>query len=215
MNLLLPMIAFVALMTANAAFNPAPGAFGGVALYNPTPWQGPALVEVPTGRIAAPGIIDWSNARLLVNGVEIPFFIREGRAHWQAKLRSSAVPPRAEDLLVFWCTVPPAKWMRVDVAPGTPLSESAVERTDSALTVRYDQIEATIDARTGLLTDLRAHGEPLLAGPMTASFNHVASDSFTTTGAIGPGTFHSPSQWRGAPRVRSSPRLPPWRRRPR
>ena len=61
------------------------------------------------------------------------------------------------------------------------------ERTDSAVTVRYDQIEATLDARTGLLTDLRAHGKPLLAGPMTASFNHVASDSYTTTGAIGPG----------------------------
>ena len=64
MNLLLSMLAFVAQMTANPAFDPAPGAFGGVALYNPTPWQGPALVEIPTGRIAAPGIIDWSNARL-------------------------------------------------------------------------------------------------------------------------------------------------------
>ena len=56
-----------------------------------------------------------------MNGAEIPFFIREGRAHWQAKLRPPAVPPRAEDLLVFWCTVPPGKWLRVERGAGNAM----------------------------------------------------------------------------------------------
>ncbi|MCC6489935.1 MAG: beta-galactosidase [Candidatus Hydrogenedentes bacterium] len=174
-------------LCANPALEAAPGALGGVTLYNPTPWQGPALAEVPTGRIAAPGLIDWENVRLLVDGREAPFLIREGRAHWQAQLRSPALPPRAEDLLVFWCAVPPGSWARVDVVSGAPSSSAAIERTDSALKVNYEHVQAVLDASTGMLTSLHIYGTPLLSEPMSATFNHVDTNSFATTGAIGPG----------------------------
>ena len=171
----------------NPALEAAPGALGGIALYNPTAWQGPALVEVPTGRIAAPGLIDWANVRLLMDGQEIPFIVREGRAHWRAQLRAPALPPRAEDLLVFWCSVPAGSWVRIDIVPGTPSVESVVTQTDASLNINYEHIQAQIDARTGMLISLRAHDTSLLGEPMTASFSRVRTDSFSTTGAIGPG----------------------------
>ena len=187
MSLLISTLLFSVHLCASPAFDTAPEALGGIALHNPTAWRGAALVEVPTGRVAAPGLIDWSNVRLLKDGKEIPFFLREGRAHWRAHLRSPAVPPRAEDLLVFWCVVPTGEWVRVDIVSGTPSRESVVTQTDAVLSVNYEHIQAEIDPRTGMLTSLRAHDTPLLGEPMAASFSRVRADSFTTTGAIGPG----------------------------
>src|SRR5262245_60586836 len=50
--------------------------------YNQTPWTGQTSIEVPTGRVAAPGLIDWANVHLALDGKEVPFSIREGRVHW-------------------------------------------------------------------------------------------------------------------------------------
>ena len=70
-------------------------------LFNPTAWEDPTVVEVPVGCVAAPGIIDWSKTRLICNGQNLPFAIREGRPHWQARLESPGVQPRSEDVIVF------------------------------------------------------------------------------------------------------------------
>ncbi len=194
MNLLLPTLA----LTAHLCAVPAP--LGGIALFNPTEWRGSALVEVPTGRIAAPGLIDWAKVRLVVEGKEIPFFLREGRAHWRARLTPPATPPRAEDLLVFWCSVPPGKWVRVDVMPGGAAAAPAVTQTGTAIDIDYANLHATIDPKTGMLTRLRAYGTDLLAAPMKAAFNRVAEDSFRIDGPIGAGYMpFSATVERGAP----------------
>ena len=52
-----------------------------VSLYNPTEYTGPILVEVPTGAVAAPGLLDWGTTGLRAGEEEIPFGIREGKAH--------------------------------------------------------------------------------------------------------------------------------------
>ena len=89
-----------------------------IELYNPTGWDGATVVEVPVGRVAAPGLIPWDQVRLVVDGREVPFAIREGRPHWKADLIAPIREPRAEDLLVFACAVPPGEWVTVGVVPG-------------------------------------------------------------------------------------------------
>ena len=84
MNLLFPAIALAAtLCAASSASEPV----ATIALYNPTGYRGPIMAEVPTGSIAAPGLIDWARTRLMAGDEEIPFAIREGRAHWRARLK--------------------------------------------------------------------------------------------------------------------------------
>lgn len=184
MSLLLPTLA----LTAHLCATPTAGTIAGVALYNPTNWAGPALVEVPTGRIAAPGLIDWNAVRLAYGGEEIPFALREGSAHWRASLTPVSTPPRAEDLLVFWCPVPPGEWVRVDIVPGaSEAASSAISSEGASLTVQYDHMRADLDRETGLLQSLRLHGQEILAAPMSAGFQRVDPDSFATTGAIGAG----------------------------
>ncbi len=89
--------------------NPETG-LASLRAYNPTAWDGPVVLEIPIGRIASPGILDWENVRLVRDGREIPFAIREGTPHWKANLVAPVKEPRAEDLLVFSTVLPPATW---------------------------------------------------------------------------------------------------------
>jgi hypothetical protein len=157
-----------------------------ISLYNSTLWQGPALVEVPTGRVAAPGLIDWAKVRLVSDSGEVPFAIREGRAHWQARITRPDTP-RAEDLLVFWSSVPRGQWSTIHIASGTPQAGSAVERADGVLRVRYEKIDCVFDEEFGLLTAATAHGQPLLAAPMTATLWNIGEDGYRFSGPVGPG----------------------------
>ena len=120
------------------------------------------MVELPTGRIAAPGLVDWTAVRLTAAGEEIPFLLREGRAHWRARLAAPGAKPKAEDLLVFWCAVPPGEWVHVSVVSATPVRAAALSPTDGALVISRGDVEARIDAETGLLTALTVQGESLL-----------------------------------------------------
>ena len=138
-------------------------------LFNPTAWEDPTVVEVPVGRLAAPGIIDWSKARLICDGKELPFAIREGRPHWKARLESPGVHPRAEDLLVFASAVPPGAWIQVDVAAGTPETRPAVNRADGRIAIDYPACSTVIDEGTGSLLSWEAFETRLLSGPFTVT----------------------------------------------
>lgn len=175
------ILATILLAVNFAAAEPA------IRLYNPTEFTGPALVEIPTGRLASPGLIDWSTHHLEVNGEVLPHALREGRAHWKSSLTAPVVTPRAEDLLVFWCAVPPGEWAEVDIVPGTPESATALEIADGTIAIRYPGVEAVIDASTGLLTSLSIGGESMLDAPMTITASILAPDPFQYTGSIGPG----------------------------
>ncbi len=122
---------------ATTAPQPQAWATAHIDLYNPTRWSGPTVVEVPTGQIAAPGTIDWSQVRLVRDAdqdvEEVPFFIREGRPHWKSKLIANIKQPRAEDLLVFFLSVAPKTWTRLHIVPGQPSRSSALTRTSSEL----------------------------------------------------------------------------------
>jgi hypothetical protein len=144
----------------------APKPVAAIDLFNPAGWAGPAVVEVPTGSLASPGSIDWRNVRLFAAGRELPFALREGRAHWKATLVAPVVAPRAEDLLVFSCHVPPGQWLRVDVVNGRPPRRSALQRAGERLTVSYPGLVAVVDRSTGLLTSLRVGAAEMLAQPL-------------------------------------------------
>ena len=184
MTILLPALALTMSVCASSA---ADGPIATISLFNPTLWQGPALVEAPTGRVATPGLVDWTNVRLIAAGEAIPFAIREGRAHWRARFATPSAAPRAEDLLVFWRSVPPGQWVHVDVVAGTPEDGAAVERNNGLLRVRYETVEAVLDERTGLLAELSAHGEQILAAPMKATCRLIGEAGYDISGAIGPG----------------------------
>ena len=49
-----------------------------IRLYNPTECAAAVPVEVPLGRIATPGLLNWSEVKLVCDGKTIPFAIREG-----------------------------------------------------------------------------------------------------------------------------------------
>jgi len=77
-----------------------------IRLYNPTSWDGPAIVEASIGRIASPEALQWDRVRLVIDGQDVPFAFREGSPHWKADLVAPLATLRSEDLLVFPCRVP-------------------------------------------------------------------------------------------------------------
>jgi hypothetical protein len=158
-----------------------------IRLYNPTEFASPALVEIPIGRIASPGLIDWSTHRLERNGEVLPHAIREGRAHWKSTLAAPVTVPRAEDLLVFWCAVPPGEWVELKVVPKAPDNKPALEHTAGVFVVIYPGLGAVIDEASGMLTSLTLGGESILGGHMTATATTLPADPFQYTGSIGPG----------------------------
>lgn len=73
----------------------APHALPGIRVHNPTDWDGPVNVEVPTGHLASPGLIDWSSVQLMAqDGSDVAFAVREGRPHWKATLMAPVLKPR-------------------------------------------------------------------------------------------------------------------------
>jgi hypothetical protein len=158
MNLLLCIAALCATAGEPDAATKSPAA---IRLYNPTPCTDAGLVEIPVGSLATPGSIDWSRVRLMQDGREVPFTIREGQSHWKANFIAPVVHPRAEDLLVFSCAVPPSTWTKLEVVPG-PAAAATVRR----FRVSYPNLRAVIDEATGQLIELTAYEQSLLAEPM-------------------------------------------------
>ena len=159
-------VAWGVMLVMAAAANAGP--LARIRLYNPTDWDGPTPVEVPVGRLASPGLIRWDRVSLVLGEREVPFAIREGRPHWKAALRAPGRDPRAEDLLVFSCAVPPRAWVTVDVVSGEPHRRSALRRDADSLIVSYPGLRVTVDAASGLLAGVDALGMRVLQGPMKA-----------------------------------------------
>lgn len=176
-----------ALAIAQACTAAETEAIASIELHNPGASARPVPIEIPVGRIAAPGLIDWSAVRLLCDGEEIPWLLREGRAHWKADLAAPVAQPRAEDLLCFNAAVPPGGHRRVTIARGARADAGAVSRHDGAIVVSYPTVVAELDEATGRLTGLSIHGKPLLAEPLSVTFHTLASPGYVATGAVGPG----------------------------
>ena len=160
-----------------------------LSLFNGTTWHGPQVVEVPTGRIATPGSLDWRRVHLQVGGQTLPFSIREGRAHWQTRARAPITKPEAEDLLVFTCAVPPGEWARVHVlGGGAPHLAKHLVRDHGRYVILYDALRVVIDEKSGQLCELSFMGEPLLAGPLTNTIARLSKEApYEVAGAFGPG----------------------------
>lgn len=167
--------------------DPAAKALATLNLYNPTGWERGSTIEVPTGSLGAPGLIDWSTVRLMSGGREIPFALREGRVHWKARLTAPVRKPRAEDLLVFAAAVPSGQWVKVEVVPGKPAAEDHLTRKDGAVSVAYPGLLVTVDEASGMLTRLEAAGENLLAGPLALHALALGEPGLTCSDGMGPG----------------------------
>jgi hypothetical protein len=148
------------------------GVLASIRLYNPTQWAHQTVVEVPAGHLATPGLINWRKVSLVCGGQNVPFSLREGRAHWRATL-VPVIDPRAEDLLVFNIAVPPNTWLQVDVVNGQREEESALTREGNQIVVSYPNLRVVIDRLTGMLIQVEAFSTPLLAAPMSTSFFQV------------------------------------------
>ena len=163
-----------------------------ISLYNPTQWEGALPVEIATGRIASPGLVDWSNVHLQAGGESIPFALREGRAHWKATLETPLKDVRAEDLLVFSCAVPPSTWRRIEIRPGAAESASALTRDGERILATYPIANAAFDAATGALLAFNAGGESLMKAPFHPVVRRLGAKGYTFTGAFASG-YQTPS----------------------
>jgi len=173
--LALVMAATTMVTSVNAHAQDLPSRFTPtIRIYNPTQWDGQTVVEVPIGRIATPGLIDWSKVKLACGGRELPFAIREGSPHWKARLAAPVETPRAEDILVFSVVVPPETWAHVAVVPGNRATGSAVSDGAEGLVVAYPDLRATIDKTTGALLQVEVAGKPILGAPFGVAFHRVA-----------------------------------------
>lgn len=143
-----------------------------IRLYNPTRWTHPTFVEVPVGELGTPGLIDWHKVRLMHEGQEVPFSIREGRAHWKASLRP-VTEPRAEDLIVFAIAVPSDAWAQLDLVRGERQEKTALRREGGRLMISYPDLKVAIDEISGMLLQVEAFGEALLEKPLSKDFFHV------------------------------------------
>ncbi len=181
-TLLIPAVAVAAQMIAAAAEPVA-----SIGLYNPTQWTGPCPVEIPTGRIATPGLVNWAKVSLRLNGADLPFALREGRAHWNATFTAPIENPRAEDLLVFSCNVAPDAWAQIEILPGEPDQTSALSHSDACLSIHYEALEATVDVETGALTALSLFNKPALAGPLSIAPRLLPEAAYAFEGPIGAG----------------------------
>jgi glycosyl hydrolase family 42 (putative beta-galactosidase) len=175
-----PLVLTILTMVTDPAFSDS-GAISGRAIaslriYNPTGWDGPVVLEVPIGRIASPGILDWDKIRLVRDGREIPFAIREGTPHWKAKLVAPIREPRAEDLLIISTVLPPATWVEIDVLPGQPIRQSALSGNEGRLIISYPDVSAVIDRPTGTLLELEAFGQSILERPLAIEFHQGVGD---------------------------------------
>jgi hypothetical protein len=159
-----------------------------IILHNPTRSRAPAVVEIPTGRLAAPGLIQWDSVQLVSGDELIPFAIRSGGFPWQNEIAlGTKKPPRAEDLLVFVCSVNPGATKRVTIVEGVSLPRDPVVRTDDRVIVEFPAVRAAFDESTGCLTELNMRGVPVLDGPLSVTFQRLQAPAYTVEGSLGPG----------------------------
>jgi hypothetical protein len=158
-----------------------------ISLFNPTGWAGPTPVEVPVGRVASPGLLDWRTVGLRDGAQDIPFALREGRPHWRASLAGLPEPPRAEDLVVFSCVVPPGTWRHIAVVPGgapdRPVGD-VLQASQERIVVDYPGIRVVVDAGSGALLDVQVGAERLLAGSFLPTLHPLSDKGYELVGGI-------------------------------
>lgn len=160
-----------------------------INLYNSTNWSGPTTVEIPVGKIAAPGLINWQEINLIYGNKKLPFAIREGKAHWKAQLKTPILSPRAEDILVFSCEAAPKKWTHIDIVSGDADMTSAVSREKNSITISYSNLKAVIDANTASLQQLIVLGESVLASPLSIVPHKLADKGYEYSGSLASGYY--------------------------
>ncbi len=198
------MLIYALLSVLSYVAQPSEAAVATICLYNPTSWTGVQVVEVSTGSIGASDLLDWNRVRLLQEGKTIPFALKEGSAHWGRRFGAPLERPRAEDLLVFLCAVPPGEWVRVQVSEDTPGAAEVPEhvfRENGVCNIRYAGVNVAIDEASGQLRDYSWQGTALLTGPLSIAVSRLADASaYEFVGTFGPGYAHPGDP--GAPRVR-------------
>ncbi|MHB9036197.1 MAG: hypothetical protein ACYC64_05990 [Armatimonadota bacterium] len=140
-----------------------------IDVYNPTGWNGSGLVEIPVGRLAAPGLVNWRKVRFMRDGREILWSIREGRPHWKSRLRCPIWEPNPEDLIVFVVAVPPGKTARVEIAPGKPDQHSALAHRDGRMVISYPDFQVSINETTGMISNITAFNDSMLTDALKAT----------------------------------------------
>ncbi len=158
-----------------------------VRLYNPTSCDAETTVEVPVGSLGNPEAIDWRNVSLRYDSEAVPFSLREGAAHWRAKLTAPLEKPSAEDLLVFSVRVPPGHWKLVDLVPGAPDQQSALVRENEVLRITYPEITVLVNERTGQLTSVQLGEESVLSDPLSYRFFDLGEGTAEPITYVGPG----------------------------
>ena len=158
-----------------------------ISLFNPTNWDGPVLVEIPVGRIASQGLLDWDKIQLQIDGKELPFSIREGRPHSQVSLSKHRHQMRAEDLLVFSCSIQPNTWQHVEVRSGAIKSQSFLTHEEGRSIIAYPGVRVTIDEKTGALLAFDTNNNVALSQPFTPSLHHLTENAYTFSGQFGVG----------------------------
>ena len=158
-----------------------------ISLYNPTGWCGATRVEIPVGRISTPGLIDWREVILMEEGREIPWAIREGKAHWKAELEAPITEPRAEDILVFNCRVPGQKWTSVDIVTGKREKQTVITQEGDNIVVTYPDFKVVINKDKATLQEMMAGGESILKIPLGIMPYELSDKGYEFTGHLGPG----------------------------
>jgi hypothetical protein len=153
-----------------------------IRLFNPTTWSGPVTVEVSVGRIAAPGVIDWSQVQLTCRGRTVPFAFRSGVAHWKGDVSAVPSPPRAEDVLVFDCDVPPGEWVQLEFVSAASARTTFGKREEGYITLEYAGVRAVIDEGTGCLVAWELNGSALLGAPFSVTPYRLAGDGYILKG---------------------------------
>ncbi|MCU0962516.1 MAG: glycoside hydrolase family 20 zincin-like fold domain-containing protein, partial [Pirellulaceae bacterium] len=174
----------VAQLPATGQTAPAVPAIG---LYNPTPWEVAVPVEIPTGRLAAPGLVDWTQVHLECAGVTVPHALRSGRATWQRATADRRPAPRAEDLLVFSCAVPARQWVHVQVVPGAVAGVPALRHESGKLVVTAGDTRVVIDQETASLESWEAWGTPLLERPLRVTAVRLLDPGYALEGYLSVG----------------------------
>lgn len=162
-----------------------------LSVHNPTRCGAPSVVEIPTGRVAAPGAVDWTRVRLVCDARDVPFTIRTNHPWRSAEgAADDASAPRADDLLVFVCDVPPGATKRLEIADTGSDASSPVSVTDGRLSVEFPTVKAVFEQATGRLIELAFAQSPALEHPLDVAFHRLESPGHALQGSLGPG-YHT------------------------
>ncbi len=155
-----------------------------VHVINPTRSGAAISVEIPIGRLATPGQVDWSQVHLECDGETVPHALRRSGATGPTASDDAPHGGRADDLLVFTCAVPPGQAADVRVVPGAAPAASTLQHEAGKLTASAGESRVVIDPQTATLVSWEAGGVPLLARPLSVTAARLADPGYTWEGNL-------------------------------